>query len=212
MKKVLVLFALSVFALCSNATANMIQNGSFEIPDITDDNLNGTHWSLYDIIDGWENLTTNSAKLELQENGLYGGGFVAADGDQWIELAASQPTAIGQTISTTIGKTYTLDFAFAARPGEALMYNVLNVWITDNLLNETIVASTSGWNYFSFSFVANLAETFIGFADVHNGGRSTYGTFVDDVSVAPVPEPGTLLLLGSGLAGLAFYRRKKTTK
>ena len=32
---------------------------------------------------------------------------------------------------------------------------------------------------------------------------------VRDGDIAPVPEPSTILLLGSGLAGLAFYRRKK---
>jgi len=31
----------------------------------------------------------------------------------------------------------------------------------------------------------------------------------DDGSQTPVPEPATFILLGSGLAGLAFYRRKR---
>jgi hypothetical protein len=36
--------------------------------------------------------------------------------------------------------------------------------------------------------------------------------YIDNVRVSPVPEPGTLILLGAGIIGLAGYGRNKFTK
>jgi len=49
----------------------------------------------------------------------------------------------------------------------------------------------------------NLGVDYFGFDDM------TIGTY-EQVIIDPVPEPSTWLLMGTGLAGLAWYRRRKS--
>ncbi len=65
----------------------------------------------------------------------------------------------------------------------------------------------AGQNILGSMTIGNTSIASIGLADA-SFDFGDYGD-VHFKAANPVPEPATILLLGSGLAGLAFYRRKR---
>lgn len=202
----------------NEAGTELISNGSFETPvvtntalwDIVDSGINGVVW-----LASWINPTgaPATAKLELQENGLFSG--VAAVGTQWIELDSdwdgpsgsnsgeAGAVEISQNVVTEAGVDYTVSLDFSARPNTGSNENGMTVW-ADGVLIGTIPATAGtgslSWTPYSFNFTATDASTTIALRDA-GANNNSVGTLVDDVSVkcildeVPNPHTGTLRII-----------------
>ena len=198
----------------ASAATELVVNGSFESNSI------GSSWAAVSSVTGWTSSASGNSAFEIQKGSTQGGvsGFMptAANGVQYLELNTDRLTSISQTISTSAGSNYLLSFAYSGRPDTAgNASSLMNVYWGNTLLTASplVGTTTPTWQTFSQSVSALGASTVLRFESVGPASASSYGSYLDNVSlsVSAVPEPQTwaMMLLGLGLMGFIARRKRQ---
>lgn len=205
-----------VVSCCVTDTAlsNLIQNGSFEEPEIT----TASGYQILERIPGW--IGGRGRGIELQADGI--GRWTAsgiADGEQFAELDTDENSLMYQDVSTQAGSTYLLSFAFAPRqldnrPPDSNDVVVLWEGREVALLGGPSVRSAfrqEQWSTHSYALTADSETGFSRLLFQALGPADGKGGLIDRVSIVPmpVPEPSTIAILAMGMAVVVLHVRSR---
>jgi hypothetical protein len=229
MAKIIAAAGMFAFALATSSAdaANLVINGNFATgapasgcaPGITS-------------LPGW--AVTNNVDIDSAVQPFPAcSGISPPVGTYFLDLTGSYAPAeddrgtVSQTIATHPGATYDLSFFFGGNPQWQSYVGVYPndgpIKAMDVFLNGTVVGTyvvnTAGvpitdgqFTLENIDFTATGSTTILSFESLNGVGvtsPSDFGPLLADVSLVGVSEPGTLALMGVGLAGLGFVRRRK---
>jgi hypothetical protein len=139
-------------------------------------------------------------------------GFGCHSGALCVDLDGSTSFAgvLAHTFSATQGVNYTLSFWLTgSQRGDV---NTVDIVLGGATLTVASIASSAPATLYSLAWTATSTGT--ASFSFHNLGGDNVGAILDDVLVSTasgaVPEPGSVVFLGAGLAGLAAFGWRRT--
>lgn len=180
MKRNAILFALVISVLLAQtAAADLVTNGGFETGDFT----------------GWAqsgNLGYTGVSVSSGHSGSYKANFGPVGSLGYIS----------QELGTIAGQSYKL--AFWVRSDGSFPNQFVAIWGGDTIFER------SNTPYQPFTEYSSTVTASTNSTSLVLGFQNDWGwLYIDDVSVNPVPIPGAVVLLGSGLLYLMGWRRFK---
>lgn len=145
--------------------------------------------------------------------------FHPQDGLQSVDLTGEGnqgvDNGIKQTVTTVPGSLYDVSFWIGHQDPTAEGYTLgpalIGLVIDQNspvlFSNDLAILNDVAWQQFNYMFTATGTQTTIAFLNETPIGNNFAG--LDNVVLQSIPEPASVILLGSGLAGFLGLRRKR---
>ena len=188
---------------------NLFANGSFETPTVNYQLLGGGSTA----ITGWTTVLSGVEHFNVPASGT----GAAADGVMAVDLANFtflQGGGLEQAVATQAGQRYDVSFfagnsRSSGRDGTGIVRVTIDGSTTLDFATAAAASATTVWAQRSFSFVAGGSSTMLRFWNDQN--PNLHFALIDGLGaqLAPVPEPGSGVLLLSGLAAAGWLVRAR---